>query len=134
MTSKEKGNLGLIKIIARFIELGYEVFTEVGDNSDIDLIVVNESQLLKLQAKTTEKVKNGAMVWELVKSRMNSKGYYKSFYDKKIDGFALYCLENDYVGFISLDDVSNKYAISFRLDKTKNNQIKKVKFAEDYKI
>ena len=33
MTSKEKGNLGLVKIITRFIELGYEVFTEVGDNS-----------------------------------------------------------------------------------------------------
>lgn len=32
MTTKEKGNLGLTKVIVRFVELGYAVFTEIGDN------------------------------------------------------------------------------------------------------
>lgn len=132
MTSKEKGNLGLVKIITRFIELGYEVFTEVGDNSDIDLIVVKSKKLMKLQAKTTEKVDNGKMSWTLVKTRMNSKGYCKKFYDSNIDGFALCCLQNDYIGLISFDDTIGKYALTLRIDSPKNNQGKNVRLAEDY--
>lgn len=134
MTSKEKGNLGLVKAIAKFIELGYEVFTEVGDNSDIDLIAIKEDKTLKLQAKTTEKVNNGTMTWAIVKNRMNSKGYHKTFYNNKIDGYVLCCLKNNYIGYMPFNDLTNKYIITFRLDKPKNNQLKNVKFAKDYEL
>ena len=134
MTTKEKGNLGLTKVIVRFVELGYAVFTEIGDNSDIDLIAIKDGKLLKLQVKTTEKINNGKMQWTLVKTRLNSKGYRKNFYDTNIDAFALCCLENNYIGLIPFADIDNKYAITLRLEKAKNNQSQNIRFAKEYSL
>ena len=61
-------------VAAKYMELGYTVFTEIGDNSDIDLIVISkDNNLLKIQVKTTEKIINGKMEWTISKSRLNGK-------------------------------------------------------------
>lgn len=134
MTSKEIGNIGMTRVALKFMELGYSVFSEMGDNSDIDLIVVKDNMLLKLQVKTTQKITNQTMTWVIAKARMNTKHIYKAFYDETIDGYCLYCLENDYIGYIPFKDCNSHYNIKLRLAKPKNNQEKNIKYAKDYEL
>ena len=35
MNNKQIGSLGELKVATKFMELGYQVFVELGDNSDI---------------------------------------------------------------------------------------------------
>lgn len=124
----------MTKMAAKFMELGYEVFTEMGDNSDIDLILIKGNELKKVQIKTTATVKNNAMTWEIAKRRLNYSKQRVEFYDDKIDGFGLYCLENNYMGYIDLKDVTGKYSITFRLDKPARVSNEKIKLANVYEL
>ena len=135
MNNKQIGSLGELKVATKFMELGYQVFVELGDNSDIDLITVSsDGEIKKIQVKTTQKIKDGKMEWEIAKSRLNYQGGYKDFYTNFIDGYALYCIENDYIGYVPFEECESKYHISLRIEPTKNSQTKGIKMAEDYKI
>ena len=62
MNNKQIGSLGELKVATKFMELGYQVFVELGDNSDIDLIIVSsDGEIKKIQVKTTQKIKDGKM-------------------------------------------------------------------------
>ena len=61
--SKALGSRGELLAAADLIDKGYNVFTEMGDNSPIDLIAVNpdDHSIVKLQVKTAS-VKDGKVV------------------------------------------------------------------------
>lgn len=50
------------------------------------------------------------------------------------DYFFLYCIENSQSYLINIDDVDNIRTLTLRLDKPKNNQIKGIKFANEYEL
>ncbi len=132
MHSKNLGSIGELTISKRFIELGYNVFTSLGDNSEIDLITEKDGKILKIQVKSTLKVNNrGVMVWNIARSRLNYKGSYKKFYSS-IDAYALYCYENNYTGLIDFNSCHTTHSISLRVNKPLNNQKIGVMLAEDY--
>lgn len=135
MNNKHVGSIGMTKVITRFLELNYQVFTEVSDNSEIDLIAISEdNELLKIQVKTISKVFNNKMCFGFLKCRRNTKKYIKTRYTNQVDYFAVCCLENNYIGLIPFKDTLKSSSISLRINKTKNNQSKNIHYAEDYKL
>ena len=48
------GNIGQVKVIAKFVELGIPVFTPFGEGYTTDLIADFNGKLNKIQIKTTE--------------------------------------------------------------------------------
>lgn len=131
--TKNLGSIGELRIATKLIENGYNVFTQLGDNSEIDLIAEKNGELKRIQVKTTEKIKNGVMKFTLVKSRMNSKCKYKEYYNN-IDAFGLYCLENDYCGLLEFDSSIPREAVTIRLQPTKNNMKRCVRLAKDFEL
>ena len=130
--SKVKGNLGQLKIAANLIELGFEVFSELGDNSKIDLIAVDVSDYrpYKIQIKTIS-VRNGSVHLTSKKSGPNYKFRYKP---NQVDIFAIYVLGRNLILYVKADNIltASKKCLTIRVDKPKNKQTKRVNWFHQY--
>ena len=54
MTTKQLGNIGEAKALAKFVELQIPVYIPFGDNEKADLIAEFNGKLNKIQVKTSE--------------------------------------------------------------------------------
>lgn len=54
MTTKQLGNIGEAKVLAKFVELKVPVYIPFGDNEKSDLIAEFNGKLNKIQVKTSE--------------------------------------------------------------------------------
>lgn len=128
--SKQKGNLGFSATLKELHKLGYNVFTEIGDNSKIDMIVEVQSKLIKLQIKyVTEK--QGQATLNLQKSGPN--GYRYSYTENDVDIFSIYLPSIDKVIFVPAKlACKNKKTFNVRYIDSKNKQSKHVNKIEDF--
>lgn len=134
MNSKNIGNIGEIKVISKFIELGFPVYLPFGDNEKADLIAEFNGKLNKIQVKTSIKAEDGKMIFSLVSSTLHRKNGVKHIYtSEEIDYFACYNIERDKIFLIPVNEAPST-AITIRYEKPKNGQIKDIKFEEDYLI
>lgn len=109
------------------------VFIPFGQNTPVDLLVFINNNFYKIQVKTTQKIRNGCMEFELC--RTNGFTLEKYPYTKEdTDYFFLYCIENGESYLISINDVNNIKTLTLRLDKPKNNQTRRIKFASEYEL
>ena len=109
------------------------IFIPFGQNTPVDMVVYINKSYIKVQVKTTQKIQNGKMEFELC--RTNGFTLEKYPYTKNdTDYFFLYCIENNTSYLISIEDVGNIKTLTLRLDKPKNNQNKGVRFAKDYDL
>lgn len=129
MHTKNKGNIGELYAAAFFSEHNFSVFTQLGDNSPIDIIVQSKSKLYRIQCKAVFP-KNNVLYLYIVKS---GKGYKKAYEVDDVDFFTLYDLENKKLYLInSKEALIRKTAFKLRLNKPKNNQTKGINLAEEY--
>lgn len=118
--SKQKGNLGFSATLKEIHKLGYNVFTELGDNSKIDMIVEVNSKLIKLQVKyATEK--NG--VAHLLIKKSGPNGYRYTYTENDVDIFSVYLPNEDKVVFVPAKlACKNKTTMNIRYRESKNRQ------------
>ena len=128
--SKQKGNLGFSATLKEIHKLGYNVFTEIGDFSKIDMIVEVNSKLVKIQVKyATEK--NGMAILALKKSGPN--GYRYTYTPNDVDIFSVYLPNEDKVVFVpSSLACQNKTAMHIRYRESKNRQKCKVHYISEF--
>lgn len=127
---KAKGNVGELKVAAHLADLGYAVFTELGDLSRVDLIAErSDGRLIKVQVKC-RKSKNGTVVIDRNKA---GPGYRFRYGRDDVDVFAVYVYDYAEVFFVSSSLVcSMKAGPHFRLVPTRNGQEKGVRYVSDY--
>jgi hypothetical protein len=91
MHTKDAGTVGELAVILQLKRAGYAVFTEVGDNSSIDLIVVDRGVVLRGQVKSC-KLENGKAGLSLRKAGPN--GYLRKYKDDMdmLDFFCSVCV------------------------------------------
>ncbi|TAH53014.1 MAG: hypothetical protein EYC68_04970 [Chloroflexota bacterium] len=108
---------------------GYNIFTELGDLSRVDLIALVDQEPVKIQVKTRN-LKDGKIV---VDSRKSGPGYLYRYQPGDVDVFAIYVPEVDLVLFLSIDFVLKaKGATAIRIVQAKNNQRDGIHWFEDY--
>lgn len=91
MKSKQQGNVGLGQAIAYFTAKGHVVSIPLNDSQDYDLIVEIDSELKKVQVKTTNCVSpSGAMIVSL---KSDSTYTYKEFNNNATDYLFVYSFE-----------------------------------------
>ena len=128
--SKQKGNLGFSATLKEIHKLGYNVFTEIGDYSKIDMIVEYNSKLIKIQVKYA-KEKNGVAILHLRKSGPN--GYRYTYQVSDTDIFSVYLPDQDKVLFIPAKlACENKNAFIIRYKESKNLQKSKVHHINEF--
>lgn len=129
MHSKKKGTIGEAKITAFFLEKEYNVFKEFGDLSRIDLIVEKQGKLKTIQVKTITSKNNVVYL----SNKKDGPNYSYSYEPENVDIFAVYIFDKDLIFFVSSKELcAFKKSMSFRLEKPKNNQTKKIRYVKDY--
>ena len=132
LNTKSIGNIGEAKVLCKFIELGIPVYVPFGDNEKADLIAEFNGKLNKIQVKTSIKSKDGAVIFDLTSSTAHRKNGVRHVYtNQEVDYFACYNIELDKVFLIDINEAP-KNAIKLRFTKPKNNQIKTIRYIDDY--
>jgi hypothetical protein len=127
--TKTKGDLGEAIILADILKRGYKVALPLGEDWSYDLIVLKGEQLEKVQCKYTES-KNGVIS---VKCRSCNNWTNKKYSSADIDWIACYDKTTDKCYYIPSSFLGNgRVEMSLRLAPPKNNQQKKVLFANEF--
>lgn len=134
MTTKQIGNIGEIKTIAKFVELGIPVYLPFGDNEKADIVAEFGGKLNRIQVKTSCKAEDGKMVFSIVSSTVHRQNGVKHIYtNDEIDYFALYNIERDVVLLISVNEPElPKSSITVRYTRPKGTNQYKLFMEEDY--
>jgi hypothetical protein len=125
---KIKGSFGELKVAADLVRQGYSVFTEMGDNAKVDLIVLVENVAVKLQVKCYAS-SNGVVS---VYGRKTGPNYRYRYQREHVDVFAVYVYDRDKILYISASDVVGHGRIKIRFDAPKNEQKRKIRWHRDY--
>lgn len=124
-------------IIAKLVEVGYNVLTPFGDNQRYDLVIEDaDGQFWRVQCKTGRS--NGEYIEFAPASlyyhtRAGKTTHGSKSYHGQIDYFAVYCPETKGVYLIPVDHAGASQ-MNLRLTPTANKQKKRVRWAKDYEI
>lgn len=124
-------------IMARLVEIGYNVLTPFGDNQRYDLVIEDgDGQFWRVQCKTGRS--NGEYIEFAPASlyyhtRAGKTTHGSKSYHGQIDYFAVYCPETKKVYLIPVDHAGASQ-MNLRLIPTANKQKKGVRWAKDYEI
>jgi len=130
MNTKQIGDISQIKVMTRLLQKEYSVSVPFGDNQRYDLIF-DDGSLKRVQCKTG-RVKDNAVVFPTASTYAHRGGTRKTYTDD-VDYFGVYCSDNDSVYMIPVEELKDcKASASLRLEPSKNNQIKNVRFAEQF--
>ena len=136
---KAIGEISEAYIIARLIEIGYEVLIPYGDNLRYDLVIEDANgKLWRVQCKTGWMGHNNSYIEFATASsyyhtRAGRTNYSQRDYQGQIDYFAVYCATTGKIYFVPIENVGKTRAM-LRLQPTKNNQEKGVRWAKDYEL
>ena len=129
MTTKQIGNIGEIKTIAKFVELGIPVYLPFGDNEKADIVADFGGKLNRIQVKTSCKAEDGKMIFSLVSSTVHRQNGVKHIYtDDEIDYFATFWDNQVYV--VPVNETSSKKVLRFESSINSPN----ISWAEDYTL
>jgi hypothetical protein len=128
MTTNDKGNVGLAKAITDLTVKGYQVFLPLTDTSIIDIVITNKELVIKkLQIKYLTLNKDGSLAIPL-ESVINGKRVLNDF--SNVDGFAIYCPDNDKMYYIPSKEINTK---TFSIKVTEHKRgYKPMRAAVDY--
>lgn len=131
--SKRIGNIGEAKTLSKFVELQIPVCISFGDCERYDMVAEFNGKLNKIQCKTCLNMKDedSFEIYIINRSTKEGKDISRSYSKEDIDYFSIYNVEKD----ILLLYPNNEYqstAITFRINPSKNNQVKEINFVKDY--
>ena len=130
---KEKGDLGVVYAIAEITSQGWCVSLPISEHRKYDLIAEKDGVYKRVQVRYTTP-KNDALQVKL-RSIWNDK-HGTHFTKRKSGDFDVLAVFNPHdkcTYFVSDDNFSNENAITLRMTKPKNCQVKKIRMAEDFK-
>lgn len=129
--TKQLGDIGQLAVALEMKKRKHSVFTEMGDLSKTDLVVlVNDRLPIRIQVKTATVNKNGSIVLSRKKDGPNYRFKYET---EMVDLFALHCLDTGETAFVTSQELCNHSAgMTFRIKPSKNGQLKGCRFLEDY--
>lgn len=127
-STKQIANESELRFASEFVRRGWSVFLPYGEDSPVDLLILKDGKFCKVQVKAT-KPREGVLHFSL---RSTNNWQIKKYTKKEVDLFACYDYLNQKGYLVPIKDVEGRNEAALRLQKTKNNQSKGVKFAKDY--
>ena len=129
--TKNKGDIGVAKIICDLTEKGYIVCTPLTEHSPFDLIVYSEDRgCIKVQVKYRAVDKFGAVSVPLKTSWADKNGtHIKKYNLDTIDVFAIYCPDIDECFYFAPEDGRTSY--TFRVNESRKDD--RINYVKDFK-
>jgi hypothetical protein len=131
--TKVKADIGVAKCIADLVNKGYVPCIPLSEHQPYDIVAIaNNGAAIKLQVKYATLHDNGTIDVKFRTSWADKHGTHTRYYsDGDFDFYAIYCPEKDAVIYIPNTKECPKV---IRFEKTRNNQSKYVKWADDYLV
>ena len=127
------GNIGQVKTLSKFVELGIPVFTPFGEGYTSDLIADFNGKLNRIQVKTTENLHDDSfMIWKITR-QAGYHGDRKKYTEDEVDYFALYCVETNILCLVPYENAKTN-EVTIRLDSYEGVRTKVMKFVSEYKF
>lgn len=127
------GNIGETVALAEFAKRGVPVLIPFGQNVPYDLVIQLNNKFYKVQCKTCQSVKDGKMLFNVCRTN-GFTGKHTTYTSEEVDFLFLYCIENNYMALVPIEDVTVHRGFVIRIDKPKNNQTLNVRMAQDYEL
>ena len=127
------GVRGELSVTLELMKNGFDVYQSVCDTTKVDLIAAKDGHLFKIQVKSRNK-SNGLSVYHFqTRKKGSNKNHYKP---GDADVWALYCIEDDKVAFLTEEHALCQGVWAFRMDGDvpKNNQRQSVHYISDFTI
>lgn len=132
--TKDKGDLGSLKVAADIAEQGYLVLFPASEHQHFDLVAYRDGEFIRVQVKYRALV-DGRVEIPLRGGYPSNSGYVRNeIKEDEIDIFAVYCPDTDTCYYVPSHKITaNKSKTMYlRLEPPKNNQKRGVHLAEDY--
>ena len=130
--TKDKGDLGLLKVQCKICELGHIILNPMTEHSPFDFVSYKDGKFYRIQVKYRA-MKNGCVQVPFRTSWNDRNGTHSRYYNlNDIDIFAVYCPNTDKCYFIHTNEYKNNKCISLRITPAKNNQKTNVLFAKEF--
>lgn len=130
MNPKGIGCISEAALLTALVQAGYVVSVPWGDNARYDLIADNNGSLQRIQVKTG-RVKNGCIVFKV--TSVDTRTRVTSDYHGDADYFGIFVPELNRCYLVPVELFGHS-SMCLRLEATKNNQKKNVKWATDYEF
>ncbi len=117
-----------LRFAAELTRKGWDIFLPYGEDNPIDILAHKKGQYLRVQVKAS-KIKNGSIPCKL---RSTNNWQNKKYTKKDIDCFGIYDYKNKKGYLIKIEDVCGLSEARIRMDKPKNNQKARLRYAEKY--
>ncbi len=110
------GSLGEAKVIAKFVEHGFDVFTQFSGKAPFDLVAYQDGCLLRVQVKgTASKTRYGVYQVQLKAIRANrTRNVIHYFEPSECDVLAIYIEPLDTICFLRADEIGARGQLNLR--------------------
>jgi len=134
--TSRKGEITESMILARLVQLGYECLIPWGHDHRYDIAIDDDGKLVRIQCKTAHYNEDqGCLEFNtaITYARVGGKPHIRKGYKGEADYFAVYSPDTGKVYLVPVEGVPRTEA-KLRLNPSKNNQHKGVRWAKDYEI
>ena len=118
--------------MASLLQRGARVLLPFGDNARYDLVVEERGAFSRIQCKTG-RIRNGALVFAVASSQYHRGGKRRD-YRGEADAFGVFCPDNGCTYIIPIRDLPIVREAKLRLERPRNAQVKRIRWAARYKI
>jgi hypothetical protein len=133
MNTKEIGNRSEINVMKYLIEAGHTISLPFGENCRYDLILDDGDKLYRVQIKTA-RFKETHLIVPLRSTKSNKTSNTYRNYKDEVDLIIAYCHKLDKLYKFLPEIIDDNVQLVLRLEPTKNNQEKLVRWAIDYEM
>jgi len=133
LSPKQKGDISELRSFSKLTELGYNVYTPVGEDTRSDCIVESDDRLLRIQIKTARYVDESKIRFNCSSTRSNFTEHSTESYTDDIDAFIVFNPDTENFYYIPIDDAP-KTGMYLRIKPPKNQQCKNINMAEEYRL
>lgn len=131
-----KGEITETIVLAKLVELGYDCLLPFGHDSRYDIAIDDDGKLIRVQCKMAHSVEEkSCIVFGIATTyaRVGGKPHIRKSYKGEVDYFGVYSPDTGKVYLVPIEDIAES-STKLRLQPTKNNQEKGVKWAKDYEV
>lgn len=131
------GAISQAKVLAALTAAGKVVLTPCVHVRPYDFVIEEGESFLRVQCKTGRMFR-GAVYFRphRLRAARRETGWQRRVtgYDGAVDFFAVYCPENESVYLVPINAVSSYRICSLRVTPPKNNQRKRIRWADEYLV
>jgi hypothetical protein len=132
---KTVGERTTLAVMAVLREAGFDLYVPFGENTRVDLIIDDGNRLARVQCKTG-RLRQGAVrfnVCSIYAHHPNPKVVRRD-YIGEIDYWGVHCRETGGVYLVPIADASLRKVAALRVEPSRNDQRKRIRFAAAYQI